>query len=51
MIPFATSGGSGMGRTLEVLRGVCPDADWKTGKVVNGMSDRALDEWVREVLA
>ena len=51
VIPFATSGGSGMGHTLEVLRGVCPDANWKTGKVVNGMSDRALDEWVREVLA
>ena len=29
MIPFATSGGSGMGKTLDGLKTVCPNADWK----------------------
>ena len=45
MIPFATSGGSGMGKTLDGLKTVCPNADWKEGKVVNGMDKMALAEW------
>lgn len=28
MIPFATSGGSGMGRAVEELKKLCPNADW-----------------------
>ncbi|MGN0688914.1 MAG: flavodoxin [Oscillospiraceae bacterium] len=45
LVPFATSGGSGMGRTVEVLKSLCPSADWKNGKVVNGMSEKALADW------
>ena len=45
LVPFATSGGSGMGRTVDELRKLCPNADWKTGKVVNGVSDQALAAW------
>lgn len=45
MIPFATSGGSGMGRTVEELKKLCPGADWKEGKMLNGASDRELEEW------
>ena len=45
MIPFATSGGSGMGKTVDVLKKVCPNANWKSGKVLNGMSDAAISEW------
>ena len=37
LVPFATSGGSGMGRTVEELRKLCPNADWKAGKLVNGV--------------
>ena len=37
VVPFATSGGSGMGKTADVLRKVCPDADIRDGKVLNGM--------------
>ena len=33
MVPFATSGGSGMGRTVDELKKLCPDADWKAGKI------------------
>lgn len=33
VIPFATSGSSGMGKTDEVLKKSCPDSTkWKTGK-------------------
>ena len=46
LVPFATSGGSGMGRTVDELRKLFPNADWKTGKVVNGVSDQALAAWV-----
>ena len=47
VVPFATSGGSGMGRTVDELRKLCPNADWKAGKVVNGASDRALADWAK----
>ena len=45
LVPFATSGGSGMGKTVDELRELCPNADWKTGKLVNGVSDQALAAW------
>ncbi len=48
LIPFATSGGSGMGKTLDVLKEVCPNANWKDGKLVNGMSDAALADWAEK---
>ena len=32
LIPFATSGGSGMGKTADILRTVCPAADILPGK-------------------
>jgi flavodoxin len=45
LVPFATSGGSGMGRTVDELRKLCPNADWKAGKMMNGVSDKALADW------
>ena len=45
LVPFATSGGSGMGKTVDELRKLCPNADSKAGKLVNGVSDQALAAW------
>lgn len=45
MIPFATSGGSGMGRTVDELKKLCPGADWKAGKMLNSISDKELADW------
>ena len=45
IIPFATSGGSGMGKTVDELKPSCPNAIWKSGKVINGMSEKALADW------
>lgn len=45
IIPFATSGGSGMRKTVEVLKSLCPAANWVSGKVVNGMSEKMLGDW------
>lgn len=47
IIPFATSGGSGMGKTVEVLKALCPNANWKNGKMLNCVSDRELESWVK----
>lgn len=44
VIPFATSGGSGMGKTADILRTVCPAADILPGK---RMSARESAEAVR----
>lgn len=49
LVPFATSGGSGMGRTAEVLKNLCPSANWKGGKVINGMSEKALADWANSL--
>lgn len=48
VIPFATSGGSGMGKTEEVLHKICP-ANWKSGRVINRASDNDLSKWVAEL--
>lgn len=48
MVPFATSGGSGMGRTVDELKKLCPDAVWKAGKMVNGASERELADWANK---
>lgn len=47
IIPFATSGGSGMGKTVEVLKPLCPSANWEKGKMLNRVSDRELENWVK----
>ena len=42
ILPFATSGGSGMGKTVEVLKLLSPKANWNPGVMVNRMSDSEL---------
>ena len=37
LVPFATSGGSGMGKTVDELKKLCPHADWKAGRMLNGI--------------
>lgn len=47
IIPFATSGGSGMGKTVEVLKKLCPNANWDDGKMLNRLSDSELEKWAK----
>ena len=48
VIPFATSGGSGMGKTEAVLHVLCPDSvNWKSGKMLNGYDRAQMEAWVR----
>ena len=47
MIPFATSGGSDMGKTADILRNVCPAADILPGKRMSAReSAEAVRAWV-----
>ena len=36
VIPFATSGGSGISGAEKSMKAHCPSADWKKGRLVNG---------------
>lgn len=51
IVPFATSGGSGMGKTDEVLQALCPDTvSWKPGKLLkSGQSAESMKSWVESL--
>ena len=47
---FATSGGSPMGRTLEILRPLCnASVKWLPAKMLNGATDSALNAWLKSL--
>ena len=47
IILFATSGGSGLGKTLEILKPLCAKtAQWLPGKVLNHTSEQELEKFV-----
>lgn len=51
IIPFATSGGSGMGKTVDALKGSCPGAVIKQGRMIRGGETLTeLREWVKKEL-
>lgn len=50
IVPFATSGGSDMGKTNEALATSCPGAKLISGKVLNPNSTNAeLNAWVNDL--
>lgn len=50
IIPFATSGGSGMGQTNENLKPSCPKATLMPGKMLNGrLSEDELKKWAESM--
>lgn len=46
LIPFATSGGSGLGKTLEQLKPLCPGALWKEGRMLTGASEQDIKNFL-----
>lgn len=48
IVPFATSGSSGMGKTVDVLKALCPTANWAEGKMLNHVSDKELQDWAKQ---
>ena len=51
IVPFATSGGSGMGKTDQVLQALCPSSvNWRPGKMLNGKLDsKQLKQWIESL--
>ena len=47
MIPFATSGGSGIGKAEKSLKDHCPAAVWKKGQLLNGAG---AADWIKSIL-
>ncbi len=47
LIPFATSGSSGISRAEKSLREHCPNAGWKKGELLNGSG---AADWAKHVL-
>ena len=45
VIPFATSGGSSIEGSIEALKKSYPDIKWRSGKLLNGESEKALKTW------
>ena len=50
VVLFATSGGSGLGKTAKTLASCCPGAALKEGKLLNGrLSSDALKTWAESL--
>lgn len=49
LVPFATSGGSGMGNSVEALKALCPTARWTNGRMLNHVSDEQIADWLNEI--
>ena len=50
LVPFATSGGSGISNSVKELRKTYPDLEWQDGKLLNGTSRNAIRNWVSNVM-
>ncbi|MBR6181341.1 MAG: NAD(P)H-dependent oxidoreductase [Prevotella sp.] len=49
VIPFATSGGSNIDKACEDLKAAYPDVNWKEGKLLNGITKKDLEDWVKAI--
>lgn len=46
VIPFATSGGSGIANSVTALKKKYPELDWKQGRLLNRFDENAVREWI-----
>ena len=46
LIPFATSGGSPIGPTVDDLREHYPDLNWKDGGLLNNATEKSVKRWL-----
>ena len=46
---FATSGGSGFGKTVQELQPSAPGAEIREGKLLNGGSKQEIESWVKSL--
>lgn len=50
VIPFATSGGSSIDQSITDLKTTYPDLDWKEGRLLNRMNEKAVREWTEGLM-
>ena len=48
LIPFATSGGSGISQAVAALRKAYPDLNWQDGKLLNRADEHTIRAWVEK---
>ena len=48
IIPFCTSGGTGIGGSVKNIKKVCKDAKVKTGLTANDASDKKIRKWLEK---
>lgn len=46
VIPFATSGGSGIGKSVAELKKSYPELNWQEGKLLNNASEANIRQWM-----
>lgn len=46
VIPFATSGGSTIAKACKDLKAAYPEVNWKSGLLMNGVSDSEINKWI-----
>lgn len=51
IVPFATSGGSGMGETEKILKSLCPETvSWRPGRVLKSRASKEeLTAWIESL--
>ena len=50
LVPFATSGGSGISNSVKELRKAYPNLEWLDGKLLNRASRNTVQNWVGDVM-
>ena len=50
LVPFATSGGSGISNSVKELRKAYPDLEWQDGKLLNRANRNTVQNWVGDVM-
>lgn len=49
VVPFATSGGSGIRNSVSRLKSNYPEINWKESKLLNGTSEKAIAKWIESL--
>lgn len=49
VVPFATSGGSGIRKACQDLKSAYPDIRWYEGRLLNRVTRRELEDWINSI--
>ena len=49
LVPFATSGGSGIGPSVKALKAAYPSLQWTEGRLLNRASEGDIRTWVEKL--